>query len=86
MPKQHSLCIAVLSLNEASTITNCLHSAQFADQLLVIDAGSTDSTVNLAQSLGAEVHHHDDWQGFAGKPKRSLAHSPSEYIFFYYSP
>jgi glycosyltransferase involved in cell wall biosynthesis len=50
MPKQHSLCIAVLSLNEASTITNCLHSAQFADQLLVIDAGSTDST---ARSPGA---------------------------------
>jgi glycosyltransferase involved in cell wall biosynthesis len=82
MPKQHSLCIAVLSLNEASTITNCLHSAQFADQLLVIDAGSTDSTVNLAQSLGAEIHHHDDWQGFAAQRNRALDHCHCEYIFF----
>jgi glycosyltransferase involved in cell wall biosynthesis len=82
MPKLHSLCIAVLSLNEAGTIANCLNSAIFADQLLVIDAGSNDSTTKIAQSLGAEVHQHRDWQGFAIQRNRALHCCRCEYIFF----
>lgn len=77
-----TLTVAVLTHNEAHRIAACLQSAAFADQLLVVDSGSTDDTVQIAQSLGAEVHSHPDWQGFAVQRNRLLAHARCDYIFF----
>jgi glycosyltransferase involved in cell wall biosynthesis len=77
-----TLTVAVLTHNEAHGIEACLKSAAFADQLLVVDSGSTDGTVAIAQGLGAEVHSHPDWQGFAVQRNRLLAHARGDYIFF----
>lgn len=82
MPTLHKLCIAILAFNEASTIANCLDSAKFADQILVIDSGSTDSTTSIAESIGVEVYHHSDWQGFAIQRNRALNYCECDYIFF----
>ena len=79
MPK---LTIAVLTLNEAEQIEACLNSARFADQLLVVDSGSTDQTVALARALGAEVHVHADWQGFAVQRNRLMAHTTGDWVLF----
>ncbi len=77
-----SLTIAVLTLNEEAQIEACLRSAAFADQLLVVDAGSSDRTVQMAQALGAEVHVHADWQGFAVQRNRLLQHTKGDWVFF----
>ena len=77
-----TLTIAVLTLNESEQIEACLRSASFADQLLVIDSGSSDDTVALARDLGAEVHVHADWQGFAVQRNRQIAHTRSDWVFF----
>lgn len=79
---RHTLCIAVLTLNEERRIRQCLESARFADQVIVIDSGSTDQTVAIAQELGAEVHVYPDWQGFAVQRNRQLAHCHCDTIFF----
>ena len=44
----------------------------FADQLLVLDSGSTDSTVERAKNLGAEVSIRSDWPGFGLQKNRAL--------------
>ena len=77
-----SLCIAVLTHNEAHQIERCLRSAQFADQLVVADSGSTDATVELAKALGAEVFSYPDWQGFGEQRNRLLRHVSTDYVFF----
>ena len=77
-----SLCIGILTLNEAKNITRCINSASFADQILVVDSGSSDNTCELAKSLGAEVVVYDDWQGFGVQRNRILKHCKSDYIFF----
>jgi glycosyltransferase involved in cell wall biosynthesis len=77
-----TLTVAVLTLNEAKRITACLKSVSFADQLLVIDSGSKDETVHLAQQAGAEVLTYSNWQGFAAQRNHQLAHSRCDYIFF----
>lgn len=77
-----TLTVAVLTHNEAHRIEACLRSAAFADQVLVVDSGSTDNTVALAQGLGAEVHSYPDWQGFAVQRNRLLAHARGDYVFF----
>ena len=77
-----TLTVAILSMNEAHCIRACLQSAAFADQVLLIDSGSTDETVEIANSMGAEVHVYSDWQGFAVQRNRLLKHARCDYIFF----
>jgi glycosyltransferase involved in cell wall biosynthesis len=57
----------VITLNEESNIQRCLESLDFCAELLVVDSGSTDDTVNIARQLGAKVIHQQ-WLGF-GKQK-----------------
>ena len=80
--KRATLTVAVLTLNEEKRIRACLQSASFADQLLVVDSGSTDRTVTIAQEMGAQVHIYADWQGFAVQRNRLLQHATGDYIFF----
>ncbi|MDA8455877.1 glycosyltransferase family 2 protein [Acidovorax sp. GBBC 3334] len=77
-----TLTVAVLTLNEGHRIAACLESAAFADQIVVVDSGSTDDTVEEARRLGAEVHVHPDWQGFAVQRNRLLSYATGDYIFF----
>ncbi|MGJ7493303.1 glycosyltransferase family 2 protein [Variovorax sp. ZT4R33] len=77
-----TLTIGVLAKNEAHRIEACLRSATFADQLLLVDSGSTDDTVARAEAAGATVVAYPDWQGFGVQRTRLLAHVRSDYIFF----
>lgn len=77
-----TLTVAVLTHNEAHRIEACLRSAAFADQLLVVDSGSTDDTLARARAAGAEVYEHADWQGFAVQRTRQLQHARCDYVFF----
>ncbi len=77
-----TLTIAVLAKNEAHQIERCLRSAAFADEIIVVDSGSTDDTVAVAQRLGAKTFVHSDWQGFAVQRNHLLAHATSDFIFF----
>lgn len=76
------LCVGILTLNEEKRIAACIRSASFADQILVIDSGSKDRTVEIARALGAQVHVYPDWQGFAEQRNRMLPHIQADYIFF----
>jgi glycosyltransferase involved in cell wall biosynthesis len=77
-----TLGVVVLTLNEAQRIEACLRSAAFADQIVVIDSGSTDDTRERALGLGAQVQLHADWQGFGVQRTRALAHLHTDYVFF----
>ena len=69
-------------MNEERRIAQCIQSAKFADQIVVVDSGSTDRTLEIAQAMGAETHSHNEWQGFAVQRTRLLQHVKADYIFF----
>lgn len=77
-----TLTIGILTMNEERRIAACLDSAAFADQIIVVDSGSRDRTVEIARAKGAQVHLYPDWQGFAVQRNRLLAHATGEWIFF----
>jgi glycosyltransferase involved in cell wall biosynthesis len=66
------LSIIVITKNEAHRIERCLRSVAFADELIVVDSGSTDETVALARGCGAHVTV-TDWPGFGPQKNRALA-------------
>ncbi|HEX5738089.1 MAG TPA: glycosyltransferase family 2 protein [Hydrogenophaga sp.] len=76
------LCVGILTLNEERRIARCIESASFADQIVVIDSGSTDATREIASRMGAEVHLHPDWQGFAVQRNRMMPLVKCDYFFF----
>jgi glycosyltransferase involved in cell wall biosynthesis len=64
------ITLVVIARNEAAVIGRCLDSVPFAAEKLVIDAGSTDGTPEIAARHGARVVHQD-WLGFG--PQRNFA-------------
>ena len=55
--------------NEEQLIGNCLGSVvKVADEIIVVDTGSKDRTVEIAQGLGARIIHHS-WDGNYGKAR-----------------
>lgn len=67
------LSVIIITLNEAANMEACLKSVSFADEVIVVDSGSTDGTPELARNLGAIVKVTADWPGFGRQKNRALA-------------
>jgi glycosyltransferase involved in cell wall biosynthesis len=71
LPGSVPVSVVVLTLNEEPNIRRCLASVAWADQVVVVDSGSTDGTVRLARSAGAEAVDQP-WLGFSAQREHSL--------------
>ncbi len=63
-PTSPTIGIAVITLNEADRIPALLQSVTFADEVVVMDSGSSDATCDICRAAGARVVEHA-WEGFA---------------------
>jgi glycosyltransferase involved in cell wall biosynthesis len=77
--KRPSLSIAVITKNEADRVDRLLESARFANEILVVDSGSTDGTQALCRSHGATVIDHP-WLGYAAQKQLALEKAGSEWV------
>lgn len=75
-----SLSVVIIAKNEAHNITDCVKSALFSDEVIVLDSGSSDTTVALARKAGAKVIE-TDWPGFGTQKNRALAAAKSDWVF-----
>lgn len=78
-----TLSLCVIAKDEEQNIGRCLKSAKpFVDQMVVVDTGSIDFTVEIAEELGAEVYHHLWQDDFALARNKSLEHATGDWILF----
>lgn len=75
-----TLSVIIVAKNEALNIVDCVKSAAFADEVLVLDSGSNDLTVNLAVEAGAKVIE-TDWIGYGPQQNRAIEASFGDWIF-----
>jgi len=66
------LSVILITKNEAQRIGPCLASIGFADEIVVVDSGSTDGTVAQCEAAGARVVQTTDWPGFGRQKQRAL--------------
>src|SRR5690349_12844345 len=71
----------VLAQNCATILPRCLRSLAFADDILVVDGGSHDDTVEIARALGARVIVNP-WPGFAEQRRFAIRNAKHEWAFF----
>jgi glycosyltransferase involved in cell wall biosynthesis len=74
------LSVTVIALNQEANIGPCLESVRFADEIVVVDTGSTDRTVESARAAGARVVA-TTWQGFAGTKNFALDQAKGDWVF-----
>jgi|CXWL01.1.fsa_nt_gi glycosyltransferase involved in cell wall biosynthesis len=73
------ISVIIITKNEAMNIRPCLESVAWADEIIVVDSGSTDDTVAICKELGAQVYVHD-WLGFGPQKNRALSYAKNEWV------
>jgi glycosyltransferase involved in cell wall biosynthesis len=73
------LSVAIITFNEEANIRRTLESVKFADEIVVVDSGSTDKTSDIAREFGAKVFV-ETWKGFAAQKNSALAKCTGEWI------
>lgn len=72
-PGWHGLSVILITKNEARDLPACLASVAWADEIIVVDSGSTDATLEIARTYGARLQITQDWPGFGPQKNRALA-------------
>lgn len=74
-----SLSVVIVTLNEEANLARTLPSIAWADEIIVVDSGSTDRTREVAESFGAKFFV-ETWKGFAAQKNSALAKATGEWI------
>lgn len=73
------ISVTIITKNEEENIGRCLDSITWADEIVVLDSGSTDATVEICRRYTNKVYE-TDWIGFGQQKNRALKHASGEWI------
>ena len=74
------LSVILITKNEAANIRACLESVAWADEIVVVDSGSTDGTLEIVREFTARVYVHVDWPGFGPQKNRALNYATGDWV------
>ena len=69
----------LITRNAAATLDACLESLAFADEIVVVDSGSTDTTVEIASRRGARVVQKE-WLGFGRQKQYAVEQAKHDWV------
>ena len=73
------LSVVIITKNEEQRIARCLESVQWADEIIVLDSGSTDRTVEICRRWTPHVYE-TDWPGYGAQKNRGVARAGGDWI------
>lgn len=69
----------ILCCNEEKKIRQCLESISWSDEIIIVDSGSTDQTLDIAREFTDKIYHND-WPGFVAQKKYGLSLCSNEWV------
>jgi glycosyltransferase involved in cell wall biosynthesis len=83
MPKKRTLSVCMIVRNEEENLPRALASVKdLADEIIVVDTGSTDRTIAIARDAGAKVHHFEWCDDFSAARNESIQHATKHFILW----
>ena len=79
VPAGRTLTALVITLNEERNVADCLSSLAFADEIVVVDSGSTDRTGDIAREMGAVVFSNP-WPGYGPQKNFGMDRATGDWI------
>lgn len=73
------ISVIIIAKNEEANIARCIHSVLWADEIILVDAQSTDATADIARELGAKVFS-EAWKGFAAQKEYALLKASGDWV------
>src|SRR5512147_1098287 len=70
----------IITKNAEPTIRRCIESLRWTDEMVVVDSGSTDRTLEICRDLGAKVHQTGDWPGHGPQKNRALDRASGDWV------
>lgn len=80
MSVRQRLSVVMIAKNEAELLPDCLASVSWADEIIVLDSGSSDDSIEIATQAGAQVYCNDDWQGYGIQRQRAQDYATGDMI------
>lgn len=78
---QTTLSVSIIAKNEEKNIQRCINSIKnIADEIILVDTGSTDNTVKLAEELGAKIYHFEWNYDFAACKNVALEKCTKDWV------
>ncbi len=74
------LSVVIITKNEEKFVSEAIKSSLFADEVLVLDSGSTDDTCTIAKDLGARLEHQE-WLGFGPQKNKAVELAIHDWVF-----
>ena len=71
---------AIICQDEEARLAACLDSVAWCDEIVVVDSGSRDGTVEIARKHATRVLHHD-WTGYVAQKNWALEQTTGEWVF-----
>jgi glycosyltransferase involved in cell wall biosynthesis len=79
MTDRTRLSVFITTYNNGRTLTACLESVQWADEIVVLDSFSIDDTLSIAQRYGARVAQHE-FMGYGAQKRMALAMTTHDWV------
>lgn len=75
-----SLSAVLIVKNEEQSLAACLERLTWADEIVVLDSGSNDATLEVARRYTSHVYVDADWQGFGVQRQRAQAKATGDWV------
>lgn len=79
MLENNTLGVVIITKNEEKNIGRCLESVKWANEIIVVDSGSTDKTIDIAKSYQARIYNQP-WLGFGLQKNKAINYCTSDWV------